>query len=203
MYHHKVDCKQTIKIHLVEDNIDTEVSNKTDFIPIDKYAVSIMNKCCDSKQQTSFKFLGRRIFGVSPRWSDGAPLLKLDSNGDMNYITYEQAMFIVNKCNSCDIYNREYAGYYRLITGSILSMSPNVIGELGVTVPNTASDFNIATLYYSTNQEECYICSKYIKTKLARYLILITLSKSQTSISEDRLRYIPYQDFSCRRYRNI
>lgn len=192
----KVESKQVIKVHLAEDGINTEVSNETDFIPIDKYAVSIMNKCCNSKQQTCFKFLGRRIFGVSPRWSDGAPLLKLDNNGDMNYITYEQAMFVVNKCNSGDICNREYAEYYRLITGSILNMSPGVIGELGVTVPNTASDFNIATLYYSTNKEECYICSKYIKTKLARYLILITLSKSQTSISENRLRYIPYQDFT-------
>lgn len=185
-----------IQVKLVDDNMETNISSDAEFIPVDKYAVSILSKCKNQDNKTVFKFLGRRIFGRSPRWSDGAPLLVLDDNGDMNFITYENAMFITNKCNSSDISNREYADSYRLITGSILNMSQSVIGELGVTVPNTASDFNIATLYYSKDKDECYVCSKYIKTKFARYLILITLSKSQTSISEDRLKYIPYQDFT-------
>ena len=185
-----------IKVKLIDDSLETYISSDVDFIPIDKYAISILNKCNIRTNKSSFKFLGRRIFGKSPRWSDGAPLLNLDNNGDMNFITYERAMFITNRCNSLDIKNKEYADYYRLITGSILNMSQSVVGEIGVTVPNTASDFNIVTLYYSRDKNECYTCSKYIKTKFARYLILITLSKSQTSLSEDRLKYIPYQDFS-------
>lgn len=184
-----------IDVHLVDDDIKTTVPCNTESIPIDKYAISIISKC-KTNNKSAFKFLGRRIFGKSPRWSDGAPLLELNNNGDMNFITYEQAMFIPNKCNSADINNIEYTKYYRLITGSILNMSPSVVGELGVTVPNTASDFNIATLYYSMNKDECYTCCKYIKTKLVRYLILVALSKSQTSISEDRLKYVPAQDFT-------
>ena len=179
----------------MDDNVQTTIDNATDFIPIDKYAISILSKCKGNDNKSAFKFLGRRTFGRSPRWSDGAPILLLDDSGDMNYITYEQAMFITNKCNSEDINNTEYAKYYRLITGSILNMSPSVIGELGITLPNTASDFNISTLYYSSNKEDCQKCAKYIKTKLARYLVLITLSKSQTSLSEDRLKYIPYQNY--------
>lgn len=188
--------KKEINIILADDNINTTVDNTADFIPIDKYAISILGKCKDNSNKSSFKFLGRRTFGRSPRWSDGAPILLLDDNGDMNYITYEQAMFITNKCNSSDINNIEYTKYYRLITGSILNMSPSVIGELGVTLPNSASDFNITTLYYSDNKEDCYRCAKYVKTKLVRYLMLITLSKSQTSLSEDRLKYIPYQSYN-------
>lgn len=79
---------------------------------------------------------------------------------------------------------------------SNLNMNKTVVGALGIAAPGSASDFNIATLYYSANKDECYNCSKYVKTKLVRYLILITLSKTQVSISDERLKHVPSQDFT-------
>lgn len=191
----KVHESAKINILSIESGIRYNISSNSDIVPLDEYALAIANKCNDNKE--AFKFVGRRIFGASPRWSDGAPFLDIFSaNTNFDFITYEDGVFNVEKCNKADLNNIEYANYYRLIIASNLNMNKTVIGAMALASPGSASDFNIATLYYSTNKEECYHCSKYVKTKFVRYLILITLSKTQVSISSDRLKYVPAQDYT-------
>ncbi|MFA5629176.1 MAG: Eco57I restriction-modification methylase domain-containing protein [Dehalococcoidales bacterium] len=69
-----------------------------------------------------------------------------------------------------------------------------VIATLDVLEPGAVCTFSYFIGAVFDSKEEAYNCKKYLSSKMARFLLLQTLSS--INISKDKFRFVPVQDFS-------
>lgn len=91
---------------------------------------------------------------------------------------------------------KELISKYKVVCGRILTKDSKVINNIRVLEPDTVCTSSWGLLYTSDQKDEAVNVSKYVKTKLFRFLLRSLSEDGVIALSAYRFSLIPIQDFS-------
>lgn len=92
----------------------------------------------------------------------------------------------------CDIPSRaELANQWKIVCGRIFQTNGKIISNIRGLPPVSVSSSSWGVIFASSDKDEAIKASKYIQTRLFRYLVSLRLSDGLNGITEARFKFVP------------